>query len=202
MNIYLCGQKYFGAEVFTALAGAGHEIIGVSSPAENGHGGVDRLRATAESHGVKWMKSGLLDETTMPNHVDLIVTAHSHDFVREPVRARTRHGAIGYHPSLLPLHRGKDAVIWTISMGDKVTGGSVYWLSDVMDGGPIAAQQHVFVLPGDTPEELWRRDLSPLGVRLLTEVCSDIANGKIIKHLQNESIATSEPSIKKASRAA
>lgn len=197
MNIYICGQKHFGAEVFTALSNAGHTIVGVSSPALSGDGGDDRLKAVAEAAGVKWMKSGLLNENTIPDNVDLIVTAHSHDFVRLPVRNKTTHGAIGYHPSLLPIHRGKDAIIWTIQMGDKVTGGSVYWLDEVMDGGPIAAQEHVFVKPGDTPELLWKRDLAPLGIRLLGEVCDDIAQGKIIKKVQDESIATSEPSIKK-----
>lgn len=197
MNIYICGQKHFGAEVFTFLSNAGHTIVGVSSPALSGDGGDDRLKAVAEAAGVKWMKSGLLNENTIPANVDLIVTAHSHDFVRLPTRNKTTHGAIGYHPSLLPIHRGKDAIIWTIQMGDKVTGGSVYWLDEVMDGGPIAAQEHVFVLPGDTPELLWKRDLAPLGIRLLDEVCNDIAQGKIIKKVQDESIATSEPSIKK-----
>ncbi|MDO9422500.1 MAG: formyltransferase family protein [Herminiimonas sp.] len=197
MNIYICGQKHFGAEVFTALSNAGHTIVGVSSPALSGDGGDDRLKAVAEAAGVKWMKSGLLNENTIPDNVDLIVTAHSHDFVRLPTRNKTTHGAIGYHPSLLPIHRGKDAIIWTIQMGDKVTGGSVYWLDEVMDGGPIAAQEHVFVMPGDTPELLWKRDLAPLGIRLLGEVCNDIAQGKIIKKVQDESIATSEPSIKK-----
>jgi methionyl-tRNA formyltransferase len=197
VNIYICGQKHFGAEVFTALSNAGHTIVGVSSPALSGDGGDDRLKAVAEAAGVKWMKSGLLNENTIPDNVDLIVTAHSHDFVRLPTRNKTTHGAIGYHPSLLPIHRGKDAIIWTIQMGDKVTGGSVYWLDEVMDGGPIAAQEHVFVMPGDTPELLWKRDLAPLGIRLLGEVCNDIAQGKIIKKVQDESIATSEPSIKK-----
>jgi methionyl-tRNA formyltransferase len=197
VNIYICGQKHFGAEVFSALLKAGHTIVGVSSPELSGDGGDDRLKAVAEAAGVKWMKSGLLNENTIPDGVDVIVTAHSHDFVREPTRARTTFGAIGYHPSLLPLHRGKDAVIWTINMGDKVTGGSVYWLNEVMDGGPIAAQEHVFVLPGDTPETLWKRDLAPLGIRLLTEVCADLAQGKVVKVEQNESIATVEPSIKR-----
>jgi len=41
-------------------------------------------------------------------------------------RARARVAAIGYHPSLLPLHRGRDALRWTIRDGDRVTGGSVY----------------------------------------------------------------------------
>ena len=197
MNIYICGQKHFGAEVFSLLSNAGHTIVGVSAPALNGEGGDDRLKAVAEAAGVKWMKSGLLTENTIPDNVDLIVAAHSHDFIREPTRAKTTHGAIGYHPSLLPLHRGKDAVIWTINMGDKVTGGSVYWLNEAMDGGPIAAQEHVFVMPGDTPETLWKRDLAPLGIRLLCDVCNDIAHGKIVKQVQDESIATTEPSIKK-----
>jgi len=197
VNIYICGQKHFGAEAFTALLNAGHRIVGVSSPAANKEGKTDRLKAAAEANNVPWMKSGLLNENTIPANVDLIVTAHSHDFVRAPTRAKTTYGAIGYHPSLLPLHRGKDAIIWTIEMGDKVTGGTVYWLDEVMDGGPVAAQEHVFVLPGDTPETLWKRDLAPLGIRLLTEVCNDIANGKIVKIPQNESIATVEPSIKK-----
>lgn len=202
MNIYLCGQKFFAAEVFATLRNDGHTIVGVSSPADNGRGGPDRLRAVAESHAVPWMKSGLLNEKTLPENIDLIVCAHSHDFIREPTRSRTRHGAIGYHPSLLPLHRGKDAIVWTIEMGDRVTGGSVYWLNDVMDGGPIAAQEHVFVLPGDTPDELWRRDLAPLGIRLLSKACRDIAEGRLIKVPQNEAIATVEPSIKPAAKAA
>lgn len=198
MNIYICGQKHFAAEVFTALREAGHTIVGVSSPEFGSDGSSpDRLKALAEAAGVKWMKSGVLNENTIPDGVDLIVTAHSHDFVREPTRNKTTYGAIGYHPSLLPLHRGKDAIIWTIEKGDKVTGGSVYWLNEVMDGGPIAAQEHVFVLPGDTPDLLWKRDLQPLGIKLLVQACNDIAQGRIIKKIQNEDIATVEPSMKK-----
>lgn len=198
MNIYLCGQKYFAAEVFKTLRDDGHHIVGVSAPADNGRGERDRLRAVAEDNGVPWMKSGLLNADTMPPNVDLIVCAHSHDFIVEATRARAKHGAIGYHPSLLPLHRGKDAIYWTINMGDKIAGGSVYWLNDVMDGGPIAAQEHVFVLPGDTPDELWRRDLAPLGIKLLSKACKDISEGRIIKIVQNEAIATTEPSVKKS----
>ena len=196
LNIYLCGQKHFGAEAFTALRDAGHNIVGVSSPERNPKGELDRLAEGAQEAKIKWMKSGLLNENTIPEGVDLIVAAYSHDFIKAPTRDKTRYGAIGYHPSLLPIHRGKDAVEWTIRMGDKITGGTVYWLDDVMDGGPVAAQEHVFVLPGDTAGEIWRRELSPLGIRLLVQACNDIAAGKIVRQIQNESIATVEPSIR------
>ena len=42
-------------------------------------------------------------------------------------------------------------------MGDRVTGGSVYWLTKGVDCGPVAAQDWCFVRPDDDPESLWRR---------------------------------------------
>lgn len=44
-----------------------------------------------------------------------------------------------YHPSLLPLHRGQDAVE-AATGGDKVTGGTVFHLDEGFDTGPIAFQ--------------------------------------------------------------
>ncbi len=81
-------------------------------------------------------------------------------------------------------------------MREPVTGGTVYRLSNRMDGGDILAQTHVLIRPGDTAEELWRRDLAPLGVRLLTDTVVRFAQeGYVIGTPQDESLATWEPSI-------
>jgi methionyl-tRNA formyltransferase len=131
----------------------------------------------------------------MPNGIDLIVAAHSHDFIGEKTRLRATYGGIGYHPSALPLHRGRDAVRWAVKMGDRITGGSVYRLSNRMDGGEILDQEFVFIRPGDDAETLWRRDLAPLGVRLLAETVARIAaDGHVPGKPQDEEIATFEPS--------
>ena len=79
-------------------------------------------------------------------------------------------------------------------MGDPVAGGSVYWLTDSVDAGPIAAQEHVFVAPGDTPERLWRDKLAPLGVKLTLKALEDLAAGWIVARRQDEACATWEPS--------
>ncbi len=121
----------------------------------------------------------------MPAGVDLIVCAHSHDFVGRKTRLKARLGAIGYHPSLLPRHRGREAVRWAVHMGDAVTGGTVYWLTDSVDAGPIAAQEHVFIVPGEAPERLWREKLAPLGVRLTLRVLQDLAAGRIVSRRQD-----------------
>ena len=104
-----------------------------------------------------------------PN-TDLIVTAHSHARVTREALAAAKLGGIGYHPSLLPRHRGIAAVEWTIKEGDPIAGGTVYHLADRMDAGAIAAQEWVFVKKGETARELWERALAPLGQKLLADV--------------------------------
>ena len=193
MNVLIAGQKWFGAETFRALKNiSGVNIVAVCAPVGVG----DRLAAQASLHGVKIVPSGELKAETMPEGVDLIVAAHSHDFIGEKTRQRARWGGIGYHPSLLPLHRGRDSVEWALRMGEKVTGGSVYRLSNKMDGGEILAQEHVFIRPDDTSKELWVRDLAPLGVRLLAKVVFDFASyGYQYGVPQDEELYSWEPSI-------
>ena len=101
---------------------------------------------------------------------DLIVTAHSHARISKEALAAARLGGIGYHPSLLPRHRGIAAIEWTIKEGDPIAGGTVYHLADRMDAGAIAAQEWCFVKKGETARELWERALAPLGQKLLGEV--------------------------------
>ncbi len=189
MNILIAGQKWFGAEVFKAL----RELPGVSVTAVCAPPG-DRLRAQAGLSGVPVI--GKLTAQTMPGGVDLIVAAHSHDFISERTRLRAAFGGIGYHPSLLPLHRGRDAVRWAIRMGERVTGGSVYRLSNRMDGGDVLAQRHVFIAPGESAEALWRDSLAPLGVGLLAQVVAAYGrDGYQHGAAQDEALATWEPSI-------
>jgi methionyl-tRNA formyltransferase len=65
-----------------------------------------------------------------------------------------------------------------------------------MDGGNILAQEHVFIRPDDTAEELWRRELCPLGVRLLAGVVERFKReGYLSGEPQDEELATWEPSI-------
>lgn len=192
MNILIAGQKWFGAEVFRAL----RALPGVSIKAVCAPTGGDKLAGQANLYGVPVIASGTLNAASMPAGVDLIVAAHSHDFIGQATRLRAKWGGIGYHPSLLPLHRGRDAVRWAIRMGDRVTGGSVYRLSNRMDGGDVLAQRHVFIRPGDTAEELWRRDLAPLGVELLAQTVAAYAEGGYVHGAaQDEALATWEPSI-------
>jgi methionyl-tRNA formyltransferase len=204
VRVYVSGSRAFGAAVFQLVRERGHEVVGACSPPWSSGGGQftlgeklvgrrDRLRAAAEDNGVPWLPAGELNARTLPEDVDLLIAAHSHDFIGRKTRLRLKLGAIGYHPSLLPLHRGRDAVRWTIRDRDNIAGGTVYWLNDVVDGGPIAAQTWCFVLPGETAAELWRRELFRLGVAMFARVLTDLEDGVIVAVPQDERLATFEP---------
>ena len=207
MRVFICGQKLFGAEVYRLCRELGHDIAGVCAPGFRGTDSdipfhlasgsgmpPDRLREAAELDGVPYIASGYLDASRLPDGIDVILSAHSHDFIGRKTRLKAKLGAIGYHPSLLPLHRGRDAVRWALKMGDRVTGGSIYWLNDNVDAGPVAARDWCFIRPGDTPETIWRRDLFPMGIQLFRDVLTDLANGVIVAERQDEKLATWEPS--------
>lgn len=195
MRILLSGQKYFGQEVLALLLKGGLNVVAVSAPEESINGKPDRLWSMAMRSGVPLIRSGLLNASTLPAGIDLIVCAHSHDYMGAETLRRTRLGGIGYHPSLLPRHRGRDAVQWAIRMGDPITGGSVYWLNERVDGGPIAAQDWCFIPKGIKPPDLWVEYLQPMGLRLFHRAISDIMRGRIVAVPQDERFATWEPSI-------
>jgi methionyl-tRNA formyltransferase len=71
----------------------------------------------------------------------------------------------------------------------------VYRLSESVDAGDVAAQEHVFVRPDDAASSLWRRELFPLGLILLDRVLADVAAGVLVRVPQRHELATWEPSI-------
>lgn len=193
MRVMIVGQKWLGAEVLRLCLARGDDVAAVSAPRVD-----DRLAAEAVDAGVPLCQvSGRLDAGWVPDGVDVILCAHAHVFVTAEARNKARYGALGYHPSLLPRHRGRDAIRWALHMGDRVTGGTAYWLDDGADTGDIAAQDWCWVRPGDTPDALWRRDLAPMGLRLLANVLSCLDYGVAPRAPQDPSLATWEPSFSK-----
>jgi glycine cleavage system regulatory protein len=135
----------------------------------------------------------------IPEGTELILAAHTHARVSNEALARSRLGGVGYHPSLLPRHRGIAAVEWTILEGDAVAGGSVYHLADGWDAGAVAAQDWCFVAKGETARELWERALAPMGLALLARVVRHAQqHGELPAHPQDQRFATKAPMIRRS----
>ena len=66
---------------------------------------------------------------------------------------------LNIHPSLLPAFPGLDAQRQALEHGVKMSGCTVHFVDETLDGGPIIAQCAVPVLEGDTVETLSARIL-------------------------------------------
>lgn len=194
MRITLVGSRHFGVTTLNMLREHSVSIVRVVvADAE------DRLAASAKAAGIEVAVQAnpkLVVASEIGPDSDLIITAHSHARIGKDALAAAKFGGIGYHPSLLPRHRGKAAVEWTIKEGDPIAGGTIYHLADVMDAGAIAAQDWCFVKKGETARELWERALAPLGLKLLADVIDYVKVHKALpSKVQDEQFATLAPSL-------
>ena len=194
MRITLAGSRHFGVTTLNMLRDHGVEIARVVVADAD-----DRLANTAKAAGIEVVVQDnpkRIEASEIAPGTDLIITAHSHARVSHEALAAARLGGIGYHPSLLPRHRGIAAVEWTINEGDPIAGGTIYHLAERMDAGAIAAQEWCFVRKGETARELWERALAPLGLKLLAQVIDHAkAFGSLPSKPQDEQFATLAPKL-------
>ena len=66
---------------------------------------------------------------------------------------------LNIHPSLLPAFPGLDAQRQAVEHGVRVSGCTVHFVDETLDGGPIIIQRVVPVLDTDTPDTLAARIL-------------------------------------------
>lgn len=197
LNIFISGQKYFGELVLSMCINQGYNVIGVCCPA-----GDKYIGKTALIHNIPVITAGTLNEKTMPGGADIGITAHSFDYIGVGTRNKPKYGWIGYHPSLLPRHRGRSSIEWAIKMRDFATGGSVFWLNAGIDRGDIAHQELIFIDPALYGLEvkraarlLWEHHLQDIGLSLIKKTLSEVSSGIITKKPQDKRFSTFEPSI-------
>ena len=85
-------------------------------------------------------------------NVDLIILAGYMRVLKNPSAFPCP--IINVHPSLLPKYKGLNVVERAMEAGDKVTGCTVHYVNEELDGGEIILQGEVPILPDDDIESL------------------------------------------------
>jgi len=84
--------------------------------------------------------------------VDLIILAGYMRVLKNPSAFHCP--IINVHPSLLPKYKGLHAVEQAMKSGDSVTGCTVHYVNEELDGGEIIMQGEVPIMPDDDVESL------------------------------------------------
>jgi methionyl-tRNA formyltransferase len=114
------------------------------------------------------------------------------DIVPVDILNAPRFGAVQYHPSLLPRHRGPSSINWPVIFGEKETGLTIFWPDAGLDTGPVLLQKRVEIGPDDTLGTLYFNRLFPMGVEAMVEAVRLVREGRAPRIPQDESLATYE----------
>ena len=197
MNIVVIGQAAFGKDVLAALTDAGENVVGVFCPPDAGGRPADPIKHEAGEHGIpvfqfRRMRRRAAIDAFRDLEADLCVMAFVTDIVPEEILQAPTHGAIQFHPSLLPRHRGPSSMNWPIIWGEEKTGLSIFWPDKGLDTGPVLLQKEVEITPDDTLGSLYFGKLYPMGVDAMVESVRMVRDGSAPRIDQDHSQATYE----------
>lgn len=128
--------------------------------------------------------AGALDTLLREKGIGLIVLAGFMTVLPDSFCRLYANRIINVHPSLIPSFCGEGYYGLRVheaalAKGVKVTGATVHFVSEVVDGGAIIAQKAVEVEEDDTPEVLQRRVMEQAEWILLPQAVSDFCAGRL-----------------------
>ncbi|MDY2970283.1 MAG: phosphoribosylglycinamide formyltransferase [Butyricicoccus pullicaecorum] len=141
--------------------------------------------ADAEQYGAA------LHEKLTARGIGLIVLAGFMTVLPDSFCHKWQNQIINVHPSLIPSFCGEGFYGLRVHeaalrKGVKVTGATVHFVSEVVDGGAIILQKVVEIEPDDTPETLQKRVMAQAEHILLPRAVSLFCQGKL--HVQDDRV--------------
>lgn len=181
MRLAIIGQQDFGKATLEAFLARGDDVAAVFCAPEKGR--PDPLRLAAEAAGVPVHQFPKLtdpaaQEALKAANAQIGVMAYVTQFVPQEFCNIPKFGMIQFHPSLLPLHRGASSMSWSIILGRKETGFSIFRPTDGLDEGPVIKMYPVPIEDEDTLGTLYFGKIFPMGVSGLIEVADMVIAGK------------------------
>ncbi|MDR2701562.1 MAG: phosphoribosylglycinamide formyltransferase [Spirochaetaceae bacterium] len=118
------------------------------------------------------------------HRIDLVVLAGFLCVLGPQVLQSYEDRIINVHPSLIPSFCGKGFYGLRVheaalEYGVKVTGATVHFVNQVVDGGKIILQKAVDILPGDTPQSLQERVMREAEWKILPQAVAMFCRGEL-----------------------
>lgn len=166
------------------------EIVLVVSNRKNAYGLTRAMHANIKTEVIR-KNDELLISRLLEEQVDLVVLAGYLAILSEKFITTFKNKIINIHPSLIPAfcgagYYGLHVHEAALKRGVKVSGATVHFVNEEVDGGPIILQEAVDISDLNTAEEIQNRVLEiehrilPLAVKLYCENRIIIDKGRTI----------------------
>lgn len=199
MKIALIGSVSSSWYALEALICGGVEVtavLGLDESRADKTSDYRSLRLLADSGGIPFCSFIKVTEPSVEKFLqehkpDMIWVIGLSQLVPDSLIKIAEHGAVGFHPTLLPEGRGRAPVAWTILKQARAA-VNLFFLTNEPDAGDIIIQREIPVLPDDYSEDLIHRTNLVLR-EVVLELAPFIKSGKIPHHPQDHSKATHYP---------
>jgi methionyl-tRNA formyltransferase len=167
----------------------------------------ERFRSPLKRAAARWrvpFHLALRNDALLGNFVatlapDAICVAGSTTILRPAIFNLPRFGAINLHPSLLPLYRGPQPLLWHFFHGDRVTGATVHQIDAGIDTGPILEQEAIGIPVGISHPALMRL-VGERGAPLLLRAVERLMDGTARPRAQAELVDAALPATQRYAR--
>lgn len=203
MRLLFFGTSAFAVPSLERLAGSQHSVVACVTQPDRPKG-----RGLApEPSPVKQAAQRLGVAVLQPErpHADLfralspeagVVVAYG-QMIRRDLLELPAHGMLGVHPSLLPKYRGAAPIARALLNGERMTGVTIFRLTERLDAGDTLIRQPVTIEPREDAGALAQR-LAGLGAEALLTALEALADRRADFEPQDERQATLAPKLTKA----
>src|SRR5271170_2159881 len=194
LRIAFAGTPAFALPALEALAGAGHQLVGVLTqpdrPAGRGrHSSASPVKQRAAALGLPLDQPAELRSAEQCQALqrwapDVLVVVAYGLILPRPALALPRLGGVNIHASLLPRWRGAAPIQRAILAGDTATGISIMQMQHELDAGAVLAQRAVPIGTHSTTAAL-EDELAKLGAELLLASLAELEAGTARPQIQD-----------------
>ena len=195
MRIVFMGTPDFAVPVLSAVADAGHTVVGVVTQPDRpkGRGGAVLMTPVKQKALALGFTVYQPQKVREPEFVELLrglaadvfVVAAFGQILAKSVLELPRLGCVNVHSSLLPKYRGAAPIQWAIIDGERETGVTTMLMNEGLDTGDMLEQAAVPIEPDDTGGSLHDK-LSALGAELIVSTLRKLENGTAVRTPQTD----------------
>ncbi len=199
LKIIFAGTPTFAAVALEALLQSSHQLVAVYTQPDKPSGrGLKVLPSPVKELALMYqlpvyqpisLKGSYEQETLANFKADVMVVAAYGMLLPAPVLTIPRLGCVNIHPSLLPRWRGAAPIQRSIFAGDTITGVTIMQMDQGLDTGPMLLQRQYVMDPDETSQTL-HDNLAKVGAEALIQTLDLLAQSKLKKQIQDNSLAT------------
>ncbi len=196
MKAVVLAYNNIGCEGIKALLGNGFEIQAVFTHKDDPNENIwfQSVAELASEKGIPLYAPANINHPLWVAKIkkmnpDFIFSFYYRDMVGKDILGIPAKGCINLHGSLLPKYRGRCPLNWAVINGEKETGVTLHYMTEMPDNGDILAQEKFAIGTNDTAKDV-HMNATRAAAKLLKAALPKLRKGTLKAVKQDEKKAT------------